>query len=685
MQAQWKLAAKTAIAASVAENFPIAAAMSEGYVFQRGWVKERHGVMQRFSRSGVKARSRQMTSDSMRSTSGNREKTFLGIAPWILNRVFATMPPGKRGPVIAFMGKMLRSLFAFCAVAALLAMGSPLRAATPDQFSLANPPLTQTTSSSSLAGAPLSTQVNLVVNRFDFTGNTVFTSDQLRQAIAGYVGRSITTEDLEDARIAVTRFYVDRGYISSGAVLPDQVVSDGVVKFQIVEGRLSNIELQFINDRGQPADHWLRNYYVLARVRAGSNGPLNLLALKDQLELLRQDPNLRSINAELRPGAATGQSVLDLQVREANPFQFGIQYSNRRPPSVGETALDLLASDKDLTGHGDLLAVRYDIADGPIDGIAFAGDHDYSIDYVVPITPSNTTFGFNYTRSDTVVGEQPFENLNITSESEDYAITLRQPIFRRPIAEAPADGHPGRPAMEFDLFISGAIRNNTTDLLGQPFDFSSGANNGVTRLTVARLGQELNIQSRQEAFSGRSVFSFGLPIFGATPNVDDQAGGQFVSWLGQAQYVRLLERIGPIPAHNWQFVARIAGQVADRPLVTLEQFSLGGVNTVRGYRENEFVCDQGVAGTLELRMPIIEKHETSVLDFVTFCDAGYGSNRSIGSPTDTLCSLGIGFLFNPNRHVSAQIYYGVPTTSFKREHDSAQDYGIHFNFLLLAY
>jgi hemolysin activation/secretion protein len=583
------------------------------------------------------------------------------------------------------MAQDFRNFVADWIVAALLAMGSHVLAAAPDQLSSAASPAVQGNSNATPPGAPLSSQVNLVVREFRFTGNTVFTSDQLRQAIAGYIGKTITTEDLEDARIALTRFYVDRGYISSGAVLPDQVVSNGVVTFQIVEGRLYDIQLQFIDDQGKPTKHWLRNHYVISRVRAGASGALNLLRLKDQLELLRQDPNLKSINAELRPGATPGQSMLDLQVREANPFQFGIQYSNRRPPSVGETAMDLLASDRDLTGHGDLLSIRYDIADGPIDGIAFAGDHDYSIDYVVPITRYDTSFAFNYTRSDTVVGEQPFQNLNITSASEDYSITLRQPFFRRPIAEAPMDGHAGKPAMEFDLFLSGAIRNNTTDLLGRPFNFSSGANNGVTRLTVLRLGQELNIQSRQEAFSGRSVFSFGLPVFGATPNVDDQAGGQFVSWLGQAQYVRLLERIGPIPAHHWQFVARIAGQVADRPLVTLEQFSLGGVNTVRGYRENEFVCDQGVAGTLELRIPVIEKHETSVLDFVPFCDAGYGSNRSIGSPTDTLCSLGIGFLFNPNRHVSAQIYYGVPTTSFKRQHDSAQDDGIHFNLLLLAY
>lgn len=581
------------------------------------------------------------------------------------------------------MGKASGQFRACAVLVGLLAASSQLSAASPDPSTPTTAPTTNP--GVPAAGAALSTQVNLVVKRFKFTGNTVFTSQQLEQVVAKFIGKTITTEDLEDARIALTRYYVDRGYINSGAVLPDQLVTDGVVTFQMIEGRLFDVQLQFIDVKGQPTRHWLRNSYVLSRARAGSDGPLNLLRLKDQLELLRQDQNLQSVNAELRPGAAPGQSVLDLQVREANPFQVGIQYSNRRPPSVGESAVDLLAWDRDLTGHGDQLAVRYDILNGPLDDVSFAGDHDYSIDYTIPINRYDTTFNFNYARTDTIVGEQPFQNLGITSASEDYSITLRQPLFRHPVAEAAMDGHPGKPASEFDLFITGAIRNNTTYLLGQPFDFSSGANNGVTRLTVVRLGQELSIQSREAAFSGRSVFSFGLPVFGATQNVDDQAGGQFVSWLGQAQYVRLLERIGPVQTHNWQFVARIAGQVANRPLVTLEQFSLGGVNTVRGYRENEFVCDQGVAGTLELRIPIIEKHETSILDLVPFCDAGYGSNRSIGSPTDTLCSVGIGFLFNPNRHLSAQLYYGIPTTSFIRQHDSAQDYGFHFNVLLLTY
>ena len=531
----------------------------------------------------------------------------------------------------------------------------------------------------------LSTQPTLVVKRFHFVGNTVFTEDELNKVVAKFVGRVVTSEDLEEARLALTRHYVDRGYINSGAILPDQTISDGNVSYQIIEGRLSDIQIQFLDEKGRPTRHLLRKQYVLSRAAVGSNGPLNLLKLKDQLELLRQDQNVKSINAELRPGAAPGQSSLDLQVRENNPFQIGLQFSNRRPPSVGESAVDLLVSDKDLTGNGDVLAVRYDIVNGPLDRIALAGGRDFSIDYALPITPYDTTVEFNFTRTDTTVGEAPFDQLGISSASDNYALTLRQPLIRRPVAEAGSDGHPASPATEFDVFLSGAMRDDRTNLLGQPFNFSSGAVNGYTRVWVVRLGQELNIRSRQEAFSARSVFSIGLPIFDATPTHRGEAGGRFVSWLGQAQYVRLLERLGPIPAHNWQFVVRVAAQVSSRRLVTLEQFALGGMDTVRGYRENQLVRDQGVVGSLEMHVPLIEHHEASTLDLVPFFDTGYGSDRGNGANGDTLCSLGLGFLFNPSRHLSAQLYYGVPLTSFKRSHDSAQDYGIHFNVTYLAF
>jgi len=47
-------------------------------------------------------------------------------------------------------------------------------------------------------------------------------------------------------------------------------------------------------------------------------------------------------------------------------------------------------------------------------------------------------------------------------------------------------------------------------------------------------------------------------------------------------------------------------------MVSSEQFSLGGLDTVRGYLESEVLGDNGVAATLELRSPdvgsMLQKH-----------------------------------------------------------------------------
>src|SRR5262249_2451868 len=52
-----------------------------------------------------------------------------------------------------------------------------------------------------------------------------------------------------------------------------------------------------------------------------------------------------------------------------------------------------------------------------------------------------------------------------------------------------------------------------------------------------------------------------------------------------------------------QFYAKVSGQIADSPLVSSEQFSVGGADSVRGYLESETIGDTGIVGTLELRGP----------------------------------------------------------------------------------
>jgi hemolysin activation/secretion protein len=539
----------------------------------------------------------------------------------------------------------------------------------------------------------IATQPSVQVKGFRFQGNTVFKDAQLLQApvtagktVGNSVGPEVTTETLEDVRQALTRLYVNAGYINSGAVLPDQTVEDGIVTYQLVEGRLVDVNVAYIDpkDPNHPRDRGrLRKQYILSRVRLGGQTPLNILRLKDELEVLRQNPNLTRVNAELRPGIAPGEANLDVQVGESNPYQLGLQISNRRSPSVGAEQVEILASDRNLTGNGDVLALRYGVNTGGFDAWHWAGLDDYSIDYTIPVTPADTTLTFSYTRTDSLVVEAPFNDLDITSISDTVAVTVRHPFYRSP-------------NIEFAMFLSQGWRQNRTKLLGENFSFSPGAVDGESEVAPIRFGQELTTRSQADALALRSTFSFGTKYLGATEHADpDLPDGQFFSWLGQAQYVR---RVQPSlkkfftpadasrPLADWQLVLRGSAQVSTDALLPIEQFAVGGIDTVRGYRENQIVRDNGVAGTVELHIPIVTTVSGNrIVEVIPFVDLGYGDNVNPPHNAEFLPSIGVGLQYTPNERVTAQLYYGYALRNVDRETDNLQDVGIHFNLLVLAF
>jgi hemolysin activation/secretion protein len=54
---------------------------------------------------------------------------------------------------------------------------------------------------------------------------------------------------------------------------------------------------------------------------------------------------------------------------------------------------------------------------------------------------------------------------------------------------------------------------------------------------------------------------------------------------------------------NWVMSLKASGQVATEPLISNEQFGVGGINTVRGYHEGEVFGDEGWAFTAEQKTP----------------------------------------------------------------------------------
>ena len=514
------------------------------------------------------------------------------------------------------------------------------------------------------AKMPLSHVAHLLVLRFRFEGNTVFSNEELGRVVARYCGREITIDELQEARRAVTRYYVSHGYINSGAIIPEQEVTDGVVTLRIIEGRLTEVAIT--------GNHWLRDAYLRDRLHWDTKEPLNMMRLRDELELLRQNPNVVQLNAELRPGAMPGEASLAVRVVDEQPFRLGLQVDNFRPPSVGSEEILVIAADRNLTGHSDPLEIDYGIGEGGSESWKFSDLRNAGGSYSIPLTWSDTTFNVYGNRNDFAIVEGGFTAPDFTSDSYRVGGSLRQPIYRTS-------------QTELALTIAFERRYSETFISGHPETISPGAVDGKEQISVVRFSQEWMNRTVNQVVAVRSTVSIGVNALGVTDDGTDR-NAKFWAWLGEGQYA---QRLGNTAN---QIILHAAGQWTDDELLSIEQFAIGGANTVRGYRENELIRDRGLFASAELRVPVLYNRMGSpVVQVAPFFDFGGGWNvgapsRTNGpTPVATISSAGIGLLITPNKHCAAQLYWGHPFQRIKTGNDDPQDLGLHFRVNIEAF
>ena len=507
--------------------------------------------------------------------------------------------------------------------------------------------------------------IKVFVKKIELSGNTVFSDEELQEVTKPYTNRVLTTVEIQEVRRKLTLYYINKGYINSGAVLPDQKISNGIVKMNIIEGELTRINVS--------GNTGLKTSYISDRLALGGTTPLNLKNLQQQLRFMQQNPLIKKVNAKLNPGNKPGESVLQVHVEENSPYSFAAYVNNYRSPSIGAIALGIEAIDRNLTGRGDRASVTLTRSEG-LDS--------YSISYSLPLNAQDTQFKIRYQGSESEVVEQPFDSIEIESKASTFGIELTHLVVKTSDTTVV-------------LGIGLDKRKSESFLLGQPFSFSLGTDDGLSRVTALRLSQSYNKREQNEAISLRSVFSFGIDAFdatihdaddltrvcgtGATP--DTCPDGKFSAWLGQLQYVRRFNAF----ERSMNVIVRADAQIAGESLLPVEQFSIGGVRTVRGYRENQLVRDNGFVGSVELRIPVVlggnnGKGGTQI-QFVPFIDYGRSWNDGRTTPEPTrLSSAGLGVLWNPDRHWRVEAYAAKnfhEISGESNEHD-LQDSGIHF-------
>jgi len=508
--------------------------------------------------------------------------------------------------------------------------------------------------------------LKILVKNIELTGNTVFSDEELAKITAPYTNKVLTTVEIQEIRQKLTLYYINNGYINSGAILPDQKITNGIVKMTIVEGELTRIDVS--GNTGVNTD------YISERLALGGVTPLNLKSLQQHLRFMQQNPLIKQVNAKLNPGSKPGESILNVLVEENSPYSFAAYVNNFRSPSIGAIGLGIEAIDRNLTGRGDAVSLTLTKSEGLESG-AFS--------YSLPLNAQETTLKIRYSTSQSEVIEEPFSAIGIESEADTIGVELTHPVVKT------AD-------TTVVLGIGFDKRKSQSFLLEQPFSFSLGTDDGESRVTVMRLTQQYNKRSQNEAISLRSIFSFGLDAFdatihtdadiarvcGATASRDTCPDGDFSAWLGQASYVRRFNAL----ERSMNIILRANAQIASESLLPVEQFSIGGARTVRGYRENQLVRDNGVVASAELRIPVIIGGDDAgkggyPIQLVPFVDYGRSWNDGRTTPEpSTLSSVGLGLLWNPDRHWSMEVYAAQNFHEIKDESDEydLQDIGIHF-------
>ena len=256
--------------------------------------------------------------------------------------------------------------------------------------------------------------VQVFVRDIMVTGSTVFSDEEINQVTAPYKNRTLSTEDLERLRLALTLLYINKGYLTSGAIIPDQDVQAGVVAVHILEGVLTNIHVE--------GNRWFRSAYIHDRIELGSETPVRMEPLQDQLQILQQDRRIERINAELKPGDAPGQSELNVRVQDKQPFHAIMEVNNYQTPLVGEFKGVGTLVDDNLTGNGDPLSLSYGMSSGAFPIV--------DASYALPFNRYGTTFSPYYRRYDFKLIEEPFTPLNIKTNTEIIGMSLRQPVYK---------------------------------------------------------------------------------------------------------------------------------------------------------------------------------------------------------------------------------------------------------------
>lgn len=449
------------------------------------------------------------------------------------------------------------------------------------------------------------------------------------------IGRELREEDMRRVTQQIADAAREGGLIFATARVPEQSVHQGILQIELNEGRIDDVRIIGSDNR------------ALENILTPLVGQVAIRSELTRRVLLANDlPQIRILNTRML--TENGSNILEITARE-DKLRAKVTADNYGSRNLGPARVRLSVDYAGIISDSDQIGIS--VRTNPIspDELLFANAY-----YSIGVGNAGTRVGIAGSIGKTEGGD--FGSGNVEGDSRYVEVSASHPLHRASDKSLWVNGKVaylditredalGIISADTQVTLSAGLAGNIK-LLGGRLRAHAFATQGLGLLGTTRLGDPLSSR-----FDGDGVFTKGT---------------FYADWRGKIA--------GPVGAY-----LRIDGQIANRPLLSSQEYSIGGAFSARGFDFSELSGDNGFRGLVELNYTMRDPFKwMKRLQPYIFLDGGYVNNIDLDFGDGALLSSGVGMRADIGKF-NLEIESAVP---LNRDRDQSSDRSPHINLKL---
>jgi hemolysin activation/secretion protein len=462
-------------------------------------------------------------------------------------------------------------------------------------------------------------------------GGHLLTREETESAVYPFMGPYRTAADVDQARAALEQAYREKGYQTVTVSVPAQHARSGIIHLQVSQGEIGR--LRVVGSRFFSIEEIKREAPSLEE----GTSP-NFTQVTHDLVALNQLSD-RKITPTVRAGEIPGTVDVDLNVKDTFPLHGSLELNNRYSANTTQLRVNGAVDYDNLWQLEHGIGFSFQVAPEDSNQVeVFSGYYLARIPDVNWLTLMlqgtdqdsnvNTLGGIGVAGKGKVIGGRAVITLpQLTNYYHSLSLGVDYKHFDQ------------------DLMIAGTP--SVSPVTYYPFS-AAYSGSWIGKGSETDLNASVNLSFRE---LGSNEEEFEVDRYGSD--------GSFIYFRGDLSHTHDI-------GDGFQVFGKIQGQAADKPLVNSEQFSAGGLGTVRGYLESEELGDNGIGGTMELRTPSLGDFLGKPVDDWRFYIFGDSALLTIDDALPEqqesfkLASVGAGTRVKLQDHYNGSFDFGVP-------------------------